>query len=120
VKGWIFGTGERSPGFMYDAFEGELKEMTIVPLTYAPQLHSNIRRLGSVMVDNFGNPLLEYNIVGNNLLNNEYADSLSSHKGFRDLIVNVENVDSQERVDHIVDTIRRELAWNNATAGRTI
>ena len=120
VKGWIFGTGEHSPGFMYDAFEGELKEMTTVPLNYAPQLHSNIRRLGSVMVDNFGNPLLEYNIVGNNLLNNEYADSLSSHKGFRDLIVNVENVDSQERVNHIVDTIRRELAWDNATAGRTI
>ena len=38
-----------------------------------------------------------------------------------DTIINVYgDVDSDKRVQEIVDAVRRELSWNNATAGRTV
>ena len=39
---------------------------------------------------------------------------------FRDLILNIQSVDSDERVNQIVEAVRRELSWDNATAGRTV
>jgi hypothetical protein len=30
------------------------------------------------------------------------------------------NVDSDDRIQEIMDAVRRELAWDNKTAGRTI
>lgn len=121
VKSWIFGTGEHSPGFMYDAFEGEIKEMVDVPVNYSPQLNRNINKLGSSMVDTFGNPTLSFDMDVTGFANSKLTSDSNNVPGdIINLNIEVGTVDNEKRVQEIVDVVRRELAWNNRTAGRTV
>lgn len=48
-------------------------------------------------------------------------DNLKSAGGtINNLTLNVGTVDSDDRVHEIVEAVRKELAWSNATAGRTV
>lgn len=53
VLGWIGSTGEHSPGFMYDAFHGELVAMAALPLTIGMMIVTNITALGGRIVNGF-------------------------------------------------------------------
>lgn len=122
VKSWIYGTGEHSPGFMFDAFEGEVEEMVEVPVRYTGRLSGNVSRMGSAIVKSFGNPELKGFEVANDEL-----DSISSRLDVSDIgksdtyIFNLYgDVDSEERMRKFVDAVRKEISWNNITAGRTV
>ena len=112
VGEWVIGTGESSPGYMYDAFTGELDEMYRVADKFKVALPSTIGATGSSMVSEFG---------GNNLsITGGAAGGLESVVDSGTVINVYGDVDSERRVQEIVDAVRRELAWNNATAGRTV
>lgn len=101
--------GIGSPGHMYYMFEGELERLDKLPETMQGSITHNVGKLGEGIVDSF-NPTLGANgyangSIGGNVIN---------------LNVEVGTVDSDDRVQEIVDVIRRELNWNNVTAGRTI
>ena len=101
--------GIGSPGHMYYMFEGELERLDKLPETMQGSITHNVGKLGEGIVDSF-NPTLGANgyangSIGGNVIN---------------LNVEVGTVDSEDRVQEIVDVIRRELNWNNVTAGRTI
>ena len=121
VVGWITGSGESSPGYMYDAFYGELTEMTAIAQNYSKSLPKTIGAMGAGIVDEFGDPSLGFSI-GNMDVGNIGASRSNSAGNGQVINLNVEvgSVDSDDRVREIVDTIRRELAWDNTTAGRTV
>ncbi len=100
--------GIGSPGHMFYMVEGELKRIENLPEDMETDITRNISQLGTGMVDSF-NPNLD----------------LNANAGFNgtggDFIVNVYgDIDNDKRVREIVDTIRRELSWNNRTAGRSV
>ncbi len=53
--------------------------------------------------------------------NHEVMDKMSNNGGHTfNLTVEVGSVDNSDRVHEIVEAVRKELAWSNATAGRTV
>jgi len=111
VVGWITGSGEHSPGYMYEAFEGELNAMTKIVPKFNREISSNVRNMGASVPDNFGNH--EIGSLTSNISNGSGGDTYNIN-------LTVGSVDKQERVDEIIDAIRNYLHWNNTTAGRTV
>lgn len=120
VKNFLSALGIASPGTMQRNLVWEITEMgRRVPLE-SNKLLRNVSALGSNIVDEFGDPTLGVN----------YDDTLNANIGANandyplqpnlTLNVTVGTVDSEDRVREIVDAIRRELAWDNTTAGRTV
>lgn len=107
VSGWIFGSGESSPGFMYDAFYGELVEMNKIGTAFSNSLPSTMKFAGSEMVRNF-NPNL-----------NSSVPDRGSGNTFN-ITLEIGSVDKRERVNEIIEAIRDYIEWDNTTAGRTV
>ena len=88
------------------------------------KLTSNLEQLGQDAVDSFGNPSLGigFDDVDDNFANGSIDKVLNvASQGRGDIIINIEgDVDSDRRVNQIIEVIRRELNWDNTTAGRTI
>lgn len=105
--------GIHSPGFMFHLIEGEFQR--IDTLTQRTDFNDNIKNIGKGMVDNF-NPELT---MGNVNLTGAVAEKNLVSDG--DFIINIYgDVDNDRRIQQIVDAVRRELRWNNTTAGRTV
>ena len=127
VLSWTVGSGEHSPGFMYNAFIGELDEMDEksknIPLA------QNMKRLSQEMVSNFGEPTFKFS----NILNNDTSNNFDIIKDILDRLVNSKSevapnyvfnlygdIDNEERMEKFIEAVRRELYWNNETAGRRV
>ena len=123
VQNFLSALGIASPGTMQRTMAWEVSEMGKNVPENAKALISNISKLGTNVVDSFGNPQLEMGYDINSTANANMSNS-SDTQGFgtvfRDLILNIQSVDSDERVNQIVEAVRRELSWDNATAGRTV
>ena len=116
VKNFLAALGIASPGTMQRMLVWEISEMGRRTPVEGRKLLTNISSLGSDIVDEFGNPTLG---VGFETMNNSLANPNNGYGQVINLNVEVGTVDNTDRVQEIVDTIRRELAWNNTTAGRT-
>lgn len=121
VTGWKYGSGENSPGYMYDAFTGELKAMTDIVPAYSNRLIGRVTGMGKGLNDGF-----DFNTddlsTGNKLL----VNAVTNGNNNSDIPV-VQNFtfegctfDKEERVQEILDVFHNEIRWNNSTAGRTI
>ena len=104
VIGWITGSGEHSPGYMYDAFTGELKAMEDAPSQY----DFSMKDIGQDMVNGF-NPNLQ---TGNGDMFNQ--------TGGNNITINIDNVDSEDRVRQIAQVVEDILKFDNLKAGRTV
>ena len=113
VKNFLNALGIHSPGFMQVALLGELEDTGKRIPSVSGAMISNIGRVGEDIITAFGEPDLNIGSVS--------AGSGSGVSVGGDTVINVYgNVDSDDRVREIVEVVRRELSWNNATAGRTI
>lgn len=125
VKNFLNALGIHSPGTMQRMLLWEVSEMgNQVPIK-ASKLLTNINRLGKDIVDEFGNPRLDYDIndkLGNVSLTGVYDNNTYGGYGNQTINLNLEigSVDNEKRVQEIVDVIRKELSWDNKTAGRTV
>ena len=108
VGSWVGGSGEQSPGFMFDAYEGELKEMDKIGIAFSKSLPATMKFTGSEMVRNF-NPNFNSEGGGSAFGGNTYNITLE-----------IGSVDKRERVNEIIETIRDYIEWDNTTAGRTV
>ena len=138
------GLGQHSPGRIFKSMKQELDwteeeiEGSSLPISSA--------RLGSSIVDSFGEPKLglEYSPLNNNRLLNRVTglfNGLNDDFNFNtastgnELLIksNDENptviqnfnfegctFDKDERVQEILDVFHNEIHWNNTTAGRTV
>ena len=114
----IIGLRQGSPGKIYHALENELNwskgmvEDSVLPDTTA--------KLGKDMADSFSP---DFSIDGVKFANGSIDKVLNivAGRGNGDIIINIEgDVDSDKRVNQIIEVIQRELNWDNSTAGRTI
>ena len=103
VAGWISGSGENSPGYMYDHFVGELKAMEEAPGKY--DIANGMADAGSSMVNAF-NPKL--------------GSSSAGVVGTNNITINIESVDNEDRIREIVNAVEEALKFDNLTAGRTV
>lgn len=124
VRNFLGALGIHSPGTMQRMLLWEVSEMGNQVPVKASKLLTNINRLGKDIVDEFGNPRLDYDIndkLGNVSLTGVYDNE---YRGFGNQTINLNlkigSVDNKERVQEIVDVIRKELSWDNKTAGRTV
>ena len=124
VKNFLNALGIHSPGTMQRMLLWEVSEMGNQVPVKASKLLTNINRLGKDIVDEFGNPRLDYDIndkLGNVSLTGVYDNE---YGGFGNQTINLNlkigSVDNEKRVQEIVDVIRKELSWDNKTAGRTV
>lgn len=107
VGSWVGGSGEQSPGFMYDAFYGELEAMDAISSSFSKKLPTTMGFAGSDMVNKF-NPNLNSSggsVAGGNTYN---------------ITLEIGSVDKRERVNEIINAIRDYIEWDNTTAGRTV
>ena len=125
VKNFLDALGIHSPGTMQRMLLWEVSEMGNQVPVKASKLLTNINRLGKDIVDEFGNPRLDYDIndkLGNVSLTGVYDNNAYGGFGNQTINLNLEigSVDNEKRVQEIVDVIRKELSWDNKTAGRTV
>lgn len=103
VAGWISGSGESSPGYMYDHFIGELKAMEDAPGKY--DIAGGMTDVGSSMVQSF---------------NPNIGSSSAGVIGTNNITINIESVDNEDRIQEIVNAVEQALKFDNLTAGRTV
>ena len=121
VVGWITGSGEHSPGFMYDAFEGELQSMDDTANVYSNRLQSVIGSMGAEIVNKFGEPSLglRYEDTMNHQLETN-ANGNTGNTGNTYNFYNYGDIDNEERMNKVLDALIRRLNFENETAGRTV
>ena len=104
----VLGLGQSSPGKIVKAMKQELDWTS--EAIYNSDLASDTARLGSDVANSF-RP---------NLSSGGVAGGISGGSG-GDTVINIYgDVDSDKRVQQIIDVIRNELEWNNTTAGRVV
>ena len=100
-------------------FEGELERLDKLPGDMAHTITRNVSTLGEGIVDSF-NPLIAFDDTLNGSVSSSVSSRGSNAPNVINLNIEVGTVDNDDRVREIVDAVRRELSWNNKTAGRTI
>ena len=136
VRGWLTGSGEGSPGFMYYAFKEDIGAMERI--SRYNNIAKNIKDTARDMVDSWGNPELDYML--NQVLNRDgKADKMDNNslvelvRVIIDLIKNQPkgntgnftfnhygDTDNEERMEKIIEAVRRDFYWNNEKAGRNV
>ena len=119
----VLGLGQHSPGRIYKAMYSEL-DWTSDLISSDNSLISDASRLGSDVVDAFGNPSLgvDTSFANSEFLNATVSDESKATGNGQTFIFNISDnvIDDDKRMDKIVDEITRRLAFNNETAGRTV
>ena len=107
------GMGIGSPGYMFYMMEGELGR--IEHIVKDNKIPDSVYKLGASIVDSFS--------VNNGLSLN--GGSTGNTPGGQ--VVNVEynfnlygDIDNEDRMQKFIDAVRRDIEWNNETAGRDI
>ena len=134
VLNWGVKSGEHSPGFMYDAFKGELDAMTHLADNTVIDMGSTAEN----MVKSWGSPELEYQI--NQLMDKNSQDTKNDNNSLIELLRIIIDIlrnmpkpeggsftfnhygdtDSEERMQRILEEVRRDFYWNNEKAGRNV
>ena len=96
--------GIGSPGYMFDMIEGEMNYMK--GAVTGSGLESDISNLGEGMVSSF-NPNLS-------------TDNAGLGTGGNNITINIDNVDSEDRIQQIVQAVEDALKFDNLTAGRSV
>ena len=131
VQGWLTGSGEGSPGFMYYAFEEDLGAMHDIAKNN--KLANIMGNTASNMVDAWGNPSFDYILDNSGELEvkgdksnsdilgllTRILEAIISQKSTGNVTFNhYGDTDDEDKMYRILDFIQREVDWNNDTAGR--
>lgn len=122
VKQFLSALGIASPGTMQRMIVWEVSEMGKRVPKEGEKLTSSLSALGEDAVDSFGNPTLGVDFDDGNFANGSIDRVLNlASQNTGDIIINIEgDVDSDRRINQIVEAVRREISWNNKTANRTV
>lgn len=121
-QNFLNGLDTHSPGIMQRTLLWEVSEMgRRVPIE-GRDLPKNLGDLAEDAVNSFGNPNLGVDFDDDNFANGSIDRVLNlAGQNTGDIIINIEgDVDSDRRINQIVEAVRREISWNNKTANRTV
>ena len=117
----ILGLGQRSPGKIVKSMKQELEWTK--EAVYTSDLANYVGRLGSKVSDSF-NPSFNDVDLGNFTLDNIKSSLRVSNDNENGGVTYVFNlygdIDNEDRMKQFLDYAKRELHWNNETAGRDI
>jgi len=140
-QAFVRGLGIGSPGYIQILTLKELLDTGKRIPAVAQGIIGNLAKMAGEAVDAWGTPSFQYgfenitkkdgvnigNIEGNDNRNiidllNQLLDALNNKgDGEPTLIFNLYgDMDNEDRMQKFLEAVRRELNWNNATAGRTI
>lgn len=111
------GLGQGSPGKIYHALENELDWSE--DLINKSSLSNSAATLGKNIVKEFGNPSLGVGVDTANASLTNLANGSVGNQTIN-LTLEIGSVDNEKRIQEIVEAVRRELRWNNKTAGRGV
>ena len=120
VKNFLNALGIHSPGTMQRMLVWEIQEMGKRIPEEAKTLLSNVSRLGSDVIDNFGDPTLglSYDDTMNSQL--EANAITGNQQGITVIFNHYGDIDNEDRQNKVVDAVIRALSFENDTAGRTV
>ena len=119
IQNFLAGLDRHSPGKMQREFRAEITEMGDSVPGDSRKLLSNVKNLGESIVDEFGTPGLQFGFE--HTANSELEKAVGSITGTTvNLNLEIGTVDNEDRITEIIERIRRELFWNNVTAGRDV
>lgn len=130
INNFLNGLQRHSPGKMQREFRAELTEMVDFVPYASDRLSGNIKKLSQNMVGSFSgfdfnSSDIEFNGTANG--NDRLSELIDTLMRLLPVIANNNptvniygDVDNEERANKIVDIIRKELNWDNTTAGRTV
>jgi hypothetical protein len=120
VKNFLSALGIASPGTMQRMLVWEVSEMGKRVPEESRQLLTNVGRLGENIVDEFGEPTL--GVKFDDTANASFSNLTDGQTRANVINLNLEigSVDNEDRIQEIVEAVRRELAWNNLLAGRNV
>jgi hypothetical protein len=120
VKNFLSALGIASPGTMQRMLVWEVSEMGKRVPEESRQLLTNVGRLGENIVDEFGEPTL--GVRFDDTANASFSNLTDGQTRANVINLNLEigSVDNEDRIQEIVEAVRRELAWNNLLAGRNV
>lgn len=121
VKNFLNALGIHSPGTMQRMLVWEVSEMGRRVPEEGERLLSNVSRLGSDVVDSFGEPSL--GLRYDDTLNSQIETGNAGNTGNTGDIYNFNlygDMDNEERMNRFVDEVIRRLNFENETAGRTV
>jgi hypothetical protein len=106
---------------MQREFVAEINEMGERVPNESRLLLSNVGILGEDIVDEFGEPTLgvRFDDTANARFTN-HVDGSTPRSNVINLNLEIGSVDNEDRIQEIVEAVRRELAWNNLLAGRNV
>ena len=129
ITNFLNGLQRHSPGKMQREFRAELTEMVDFVPYASDRLSGNIRKLSQNMVGSFSgfdfnSGDIEFNGTANK--DGRLSELIDTLIRLLPLIANNNptvniygDVDNEARIIQIVEAIRKELEWNNETAGRS-
>lgn len=122
VQLWKTITGEHSPGYIYEAFKGELDAMVGVASDFTlPKIMGDNAQS---MVRSWGSPSFDYEINGF-ADNKQGTQSTGANSNGRQIVNNLTfnlygDMDTEERMKKFLDYVTEYLDWDNNTAGRNM
>lgn len=135
VKNFLNGLGRHSPGIIQTEMLAELKETATRIPESSILMKRNITNLAKDVVDGWGNPQLPYGFGDDdldlsndslndnsdlNMLLNTIISLLKNLNGGNFVFNHYGDIDNEDKMERILEAVRRELSWNNQTAGRTV
>ena len=131
VRGWLTGSGEGSPGFMYYAFEEDLGAMERISRNN--NIADNMGATARDMVSSWGKPSLSYPNIDLDVNRSNGGDSdvtnlltrilevLSNQRNTGNVTFNhYGDTDDEDKMYRILEFIQRAVDWDNETAGRKV
>ena len=130
INSFLNGLQRHSPGKMQREFRAELTEMVDFVPYASDRLSGNIKKLSQNMVGSFSG--FDFNggdveFSGTNNNDNRLSELIDTLIRLLPVIANNNptvniygDVDNEKRANKIVEIIRKELNWNNETAGRGV
>ena len=135
VQNFLNGLGRHSPGIIQTEMLAELKETATRIPESASLMKRNIINLAETVVEGWGDPQFAYGfgeseINLNNGSTNRYSDLNLLLNRIIELLKNVNggnfvfnhygDIDNEDKMERVLEAVRRELSWNNQTAGRSV
>lgn len=135
VQNFLNGLGRHSPGIIQTEMLAELKETASRIPESESLMKRNIVNLAKTVVEGWGNPQFDYGFINNGLkldessinhnsdlimLLNTIIGLLKNNTGGNFVFNHYGDVDNEDKMERILEFIRRELSWNNKTAGRIV
>lgn len=135
VQNFLNGLGRHSPGIIQTEMLAELDETATRIPESSNLMRRNITNLAKTVVDGWGNPQFGYGFedseftlnqgnMNNNsdltLLLNKIIELLMNLNGGNFIFNHYGDIDNEEKMERILEAVRRELSWNNQTAGRSV